>query len=63
MSFLQKQEKTAGFLAMVKLPKKKMQFFREIEIRNQVRRHWHFWDVGLVYPRGKMPPQIPEWAY
>lgn len=55
--------KTAGFLAAVKLAKKEMQFFREIDLKEEVRRHRDFLDIGLLYPSGKMPPQIPEWSY
>jgi len=55
--------KKAGFLTSIKLGKKETQFFKEVDTKEWISRHGEVFDIGLLYPKGKMPPHIPDWAY
>jgi len=48
---------------MMKFARGEWQFFKEIDVEERVRRFSEAFDIGLSYPKGEIPPQIPEWAY
>ncbi len=60
---LREATKKAGFLTSIKLGKKETQFFKEVDTKEWLSRYGEVFDIGLLYPKGKMPPQIPDWAY
>lgn len=59
--------KKAGLLDMAqtitKFARGEWQFFKEIDVEERVRQFSEAFDIGLSYPKGEIPPQIPEWAY
>lgn len=55
--------KKAGFRAEIKLGSKEMRFFREMDTKDWAGRHSEVFDIGILYPKGKMLPDIPDWAY
>lgn len=59
--------KKAGLLdmaqIMMKFSRGEWRFFKEAEVEEEVRRFSEAFDIGLSYPKGEMPPQIPDWAY
>jgi hypothetical protein len=53
----------ATFLEKMKLKKKEAQFFKKWSWREEVRRYEDALSIELVYPEGRMPPEIPKWAF
>jgi len=34
-----------------------------VDTKEWISRYGEVFDIGLLYPKGKIPPQIPNWAY
>ena len=55
--------KNANLFTSLKLAKAEMRFFKECEIKEKVDRYRDAFRIDLMYPKGVLPPKIPEWAF